>query len=64
MVTVGGIGPRPVLIGDHVENGDDPTLTIGVDHDIVDGAHAGRFVDRLRHLIGTGHRLDAARGSP
>jgi pyruvate/2-oxoglutarate dehydrogenase complex dihydrolipoamide acyltransferase (E2) component len=51
MVTVSGIGPRPVLVGDHVVNREHLSLTISVDHDIIDGAPAARFVERLRQLI-------------
>lgn len=51
MVTVGGIGLRPVLVDDRVENREHLSLTISVDHDIIDGAPAARFVARLRELV-------------
>ncbi len=58
MVTVGGIGLRPVLMdGDMVER-EHLSLTISVDHDIIDGAPAARFVERLRQLIEQAHGLD------
>lgn len=58
MVTVGGIGPRPVVVDETVEARDHLSLTISVDHDIIDGAPAARFVKRLRELIEGCHGLD------
>lgn len=58
MVTVGGIGQRPVLTGDQVENREHLSLTISVDHDIVDGAPAARFTERLRQLIEEAYGLE------
>lgn len=57
MVTVGGIGPRAVLVDGHLEDRDHLSLTISVDHDIIDGAPAARFVERLRQLIEAPHGL-------
>jgi len=51
MVTVGGIGSRPVLVDGNIENREHVSLTISVDHDIIDGAPAARFADRLRELV-------------
>lgn len=36
MVTVGGIGPRPVLMDGDVVEREHLSLTISVDHDIID----------------------------
>lgn len=50
VVTVGGIVERPRFVGegdDRVERGEFMQLTITVDHDIVDGAPAARFVSDL-----------------
>lgn len=57
MVTVGGIGKRPVLSDGDIENREHLSLTISVDHDIIDGAPAARFVQLLRELIESGHGL-------
>jgi pyruvate/2-oxoglutarate dehydrogenase complex dihydrolipoamide acyltransferase (E2) component len=57
MVTVGGIGPRPVEVDGAWEGHDHLSLTISVDHDIVDGAPAARFAQRLRELIESGAGL-------
>ncbi len=51
MVTIGGIGPRPVLVDGDVGERDHLSLTISVDHDIIDGAPAARFVEVLRRTI-------------
>lgn len=51
MVTIGGIGPRPVMVDGELVERDHLSLTISVDHDIVDGAPAARFVERLRREI-------------
>ena len=60
MVTVGGIGPRLVMVDGHLEAREHLSLTISVDHDIVDGAPAARFAARLRQLIENAHGLVAA----
>lgn len=51
MVTVGGIAERPVVVDGDLETREYLSLTITVDHDIVDGAPAARFVRRLCELI-------------
>jgi pyruvate/2-oxoglutarate dehydrogenase complex dihydrolipoamide acyltransferase (E2) component len=58
MVTVGGIGPRPLLVDGRLENRDHLSLTLSIDHDIVDGAPAARFAARLRELIESAHGLE------
>lgn len=64
MVTIGGIGPRPVLVdGDLVER-DHLSLTVSVDHDIIDGAPAARFVEGLRRTIEAATGLEAPAGQP
>lgn len=57
MLTVGGIGPRLVLVDGAVREREHLSLTISVDHDIIDGAPAARFTQRLRELISQGHGL-------
>jgi hypothetical protein len=56
-VTVGGIGERPVLMGGQLENREHLSLTISVDHDLIDGALAARFTQSLKELIENGHGL-------
>lgn len=58
MVTVGGIVERPGLVGGDVETREYLSLTITVDHDIVDGAPAARYTARLCELIEQAAGLD------
>jgi pyruvate/2-oxoglutarate dehydrogenase complex dihydrolipoamide acyltransferase (E2) component len=58
MMTVGGIGEKPVLVDGHIALRDYLSLTISFDHDIIDGAPAARFTERLKELIESGYGLD------
>jgi pyruvate/2-oxoglutarate dehydrogenase complex dihydrolipoamide acyltransferase (E2) component len=57
MMTVGGIGEKPVLVDGHIALRDYLSLTISFDHDIIDGAPAARFTERLKELIESGYGL-------
>ena len=57
MVTVGGIDRRPGFVGERVEPREYLSLTVTVDHDIVDGAPAARFASRLADHLATGRSL-------
>jgi pyruvate/2-oxoglutarate dehydrogenase complex dihydrolipoamide acyltransferase (E2) component len=57
-MTVGGIGAKPVIVDGQISNREYLSLTISVDHDIVDGAPAARFTERLKELIESGFGLD------
>ncbi len=50
-LTVGGIAQRPGVVDGRVEPREYLSLTVSIDHDIVDGAPAARFAKRLRDLI-------------
>jgi hypothetical protein len=56
-LTIGGIAQKPTVVDGRVEIRDLLSLTLSVDHDIVDGAPAARFVRRLRALIEAGDGL-------
>jgi pyruvate/2-oxoglutarate dehydrogenase complex dihydrolipoamide acyltransferase (E2) component len=58
MMTVGGIGEKLVVVDGHAAVREYLSLTISVDHDIVDGAPAARFTRRLKELIESGYGLD------
>jgi pyruvate/2-oxoglutarate dehydrogenase complex dihydrolipoamide acyltransferase (E2) component len=60
LLVVGGIARKPAVIGERVEPRDILSLTVGFDHDVVDGAPAARFIHRLTDLIESGHRLEDA----
>jgi pyruvate/2-oxoglutarate dehydrogenase complex dihydrolipoamide acyltransferase (E2) component len=50
-ITVGGIVHRPVLRPDGVKNHEHLCLTASFDHDIIDGAPAARFMQRLQEIV-------------
>jgi len=56
-VTVGGIVPRPHAVNGRLENREHLCLTVSLDHDIIDGAPAARFIQRLKELIESGEGL-------
>ena len=56
-LTVGGIAAKPVAVDGHIAYREYLSLTISVDHDIVDGAPAARFTERLKELIESGYGL-------
>ncbi len=57
MLTVGGIGEKPVVVDGHPAVREYLSLTISLDHDLVDGAPATRFTQRLKELIENGYGL-------
>jgi pyruvate/2-oxoglutarate dehydrogenase complex dihydrolipoamide acyltransferase (E2) component len=57
MVTVGGIGEKPVLVDGQIVMRDYLGLTVSFDHNIIDGAPAARFTERLKELIESGYGL-------
>jgi pyruvate/2-oxoglutarate dehydrogenase complex dihydrolipoamide acyltransferase (E2) component len=58
MITLGGIGEKPGVVDGHIAIRDYLSLTISFDHDIIDGAPAARFTERLKELIESGYGLD------
>ncbi len=50
VVVVGGVSRRPRAVGDRVEVRDVLDLTVTIDHNVVDGAPAARFVADFRRL--------------
>lgn len=57
MLTVGGIGEKQAIVDGHTAIREYLSLTVSVDHDIVDGAPAARFTHRLKDLIESGYGL-------
>ena len=57
-ITVGGIGEKPVVVDGQITIRDYLSLTISFDHDIIDGAPAARFTQRLKELIESCYALD------
>lgn len=58
-VTVGGIEEKPVLRDGELRNRPHLRLTVTFDHDIIDGAPAARFIQRMAELVEAGAGLDA-----
>jgi pyruvate/2-oxoglutarate dehydrogenase complex dihydrolipoamide acyltransferase (E2) component len=61
-LTVGGIGTRPRLVDGELQSREFLSLTVTFDHDVVDGAPAARFVQRLGDHLEAGTGLDDAAG--
>jgi pyruvate/2-oxoglutarate dehydrogenase complex dihydrolipoamide acyltransferase (E2) component len=56
-IVVGGIGEKPGFVDGHIALRDYLSMTISFDHDIIDGAPAARFTQRLKELIESGYGL-------
>ena len=56
-LTLGGIATKPGIIDGRIEPREYLSVTLSFDHDIVDGAPAARFAERLRGLIEDGYGL-------
>jgi pyruvate/2-oxoglutarate dehydrogenase complex dihydrolipoamide acyltransferase (E2) component len=50
-IAVGGIAEKPGFVGDRVKKREYLSLTLTLDHDVVDGAPATRFAARLIELL-------------
>lgn len=59
-LTVGGIGTKPRLIDGELRSREFLSLTVTFDHDVVDGASATRFVQRLGAHLEAGTGLDGS----
>ena len=57
MLTVGGIGEKPVVIDGRLATREYLSLTVSFDHAMIDGAPAARFTKRLKELIESGYGL-------
>lgn len=57
-ITIGGIAKKPGIVEGRIEPREYLNVTLGFDHDIVDGAPAARFAQRFRELVESGNLLD------
>jgi pyruvate/2-oxoglutarate dehydrogenase complex dihydrolipoamide acyltransferase (E2) component len=57
-VTLGGIAEKPGVVDGRIEVREYLSVTISFDHDIVDGAPAARFTQRLKELIESGYGIE------
>lgn len=56
-VTLGTIARKPAVFDDQIQIRDILHMTVSIDHDIVDGAPAARFMNELRQLIESAYGL-------
>ena len=56
-ITLGGVAERPAFVNGQLENREYLCVTISLDHDIVDGAPAARFIQRLKELVESGYGI-------
>jgi pyruvate/2-oxoglutarate dehydrogenase complex dihydrolipoamide acyltransferase (E2) component len=56
-ILLGGIAPKPAVVDGQIAVREFLNLTIGLDHDIIDGAPAARFVNRFKELIESAYGL-------
>jgi pyruvate/2-oxoglutarate dehydrogenase complex dihydrolipoamide acyltransferase (E2) component len=56
-IALGGIAEKPGLVDGRIEAREVLSITLSFDHDIVDGAPAARFTQRLKELLESGYGL-------
>lgn len=56
-VTLGGIAEKPGVVAGQIQIREYLSVTISLDHDVVDGAPAARFAQRLKELVEDGAEL-------
>jgi hypothetical protein len=57
-LTLGGIGEKPGVVNHRIEVREYLSVTVSFDHDVVDGAPAARFIQRLKKLVENGDGLN------
>jgi hypothetical protein len=57
-LTLGGMGEKPGVVNHRIEVREYLSVTISFDHDVIDGAPAARFMQRLKKLVENGDGLD------
>jgi pyruvate/2-oxoglutarate dehydrogenase complex dihydrolipoamide acyltransferase (E2) component len=50
-LTLGGIAEKPGVVDQRIEIRQYMSVTVSIDHDIIDGAPAARFIQRLKELV-------------
>jgi pyruvate/2-oxoglutarate dehydrogenase complex dihydrolipoamide acyltransferase (E2) component len=56
-LTLGGIGEKPGVVEHRIEVRKYMSVTVSFDHDVIDGAPAARFMQRLKKLIESAYGL-------
>ena len=57
-IALGGIAEKPGVVDGRIEIREYLCMTISFDHDIIDGAPAARFTQRLKELIESGYGVE------
>ena len=57
-LTLGGLAEKPGVVRRKIEVREYQSVTITFDHDVIDGAPAARFMQRLKKLVESGDGLD------
>jgi hypothetical protein len=57
-ITIGGLGRKPCVVKDQIVVHEFISVTVSFDHDVVDGAPAARFLQRLKKLVESGSVLN------
>ena len=57
-LTLGGIGEKPGVVDHRIEVRKYMSVTVSIDHDVIDGAPAARFIQRLKKLVENGYGLN------
>ena len=57
-IVIGGNSPKPAYVKGKMERREILSVTIAMDHDIVDGAPGVRFTQDLKNLVEKGHGLE------
>ncbi len=63
-LTLGGIAEKPGVVDGRIEVREYLSMTVSVDHDIIDGASASRFIAHLRQLVESSYGLEPEPYSP
>lgn len=57
-VMIGGIAEKPGVLDGRIEIREYLCVTVSMDHDVLDGAPAARFIRRLKELVESGYGLE------
>lgn len=57
-VTLGGLAEKPGYVNGQIEKREYLNVTVSLDHDIIDGAPAARFIQRLKETIESAYGLE------
>ncbi|PKO19292.1 MAG: dehydrogenase [Chloroflexi bacterium HGW-Chloroflexi-10] len=57
-LTLGGIAEKPGVVDHRIEIREYLSVTVSIDHDVIDGAPAARFIQKLKKLVESGYGLE------